>query len=69
MTATQYRNALAQLGPTPTAAAPLLGIDQRTSRRYASLGIRGAPEILLKLLLTRRISSSDVSDAVRYRSI
>jgi hypothetical protein len=69
MTAAQYRNALGQLGLTPTAAARLLGIDQRTSRRYSSLGIRGAPEILLKLLLIRRISASDVSDAVRYRSI
>ena len=69
MTAVQYRNALAQLGLTPTAAARLLGIDERTSRRYSSRGISGAPEILLKLLLIRRISASDVNDAIRYRSI
>jgi hypothetical protein len=35
MTAAQYRNALAELGLTPTAAARLLGIDERTSRRYS----------------------------------
>ena len=69
MTAAQYRNALAQLGLTPTAAARLLGIDERTSRRYSSRGVRGAPEILLKLLLTRRISADDVSCAIRHRSI
>jgi hypothetical protein len=69
MTAAQYRNALAQLSLTPTAAARLLGIDQRTSRRYSSRGIRGAPEILLKLLLTRRIRAGDVSDAIRHRPI
>ena len=65
MTAAQYRNALAQLGLTPTAAARLLGIDERTSRRYSSRGIRGAPEILLKLLLTRRITADDVSHAIQ----
>jgi hypothetical protein len=41
MTAAQYRNALAQLGLTPTAAARLLGIDERTSRRWARHGVRG----------------------------
>jgi hypothetical protein len=64
MTAAQYRNALAQLGLTPTAAARLLGIDGRTSRRYSIRGVSGAPEILLKLLLTRRISAGDVSHAI-----
>jgi hypothetical protein len=39
MTAAQYRTALAQLGLAPTAAARLLGVDERTSRRYASRGI------------------------------
>jgi hypothetical protein len=70
MTAAQYRNALAQMGLTPTAAARLLGVDERTSRRYySSRGVSGAPEILLKLLLTRRISAGDVGYAIRYRSI
>jgi hypothetical protein len=69
MTAAQYRTALAQLGLTPTAAARLLCVDQRTSRRYACRGVCGPPEILLKLLLTRRISAEDVSYAIRYRSI
>jgi hypothetical protein len=69
MTAAQYRSALAQLGLTPTAAARLLCVDERTSHRYASRGVSGAPEILLKLLLTRRISADDVSYAIRYRSI
>jgi hypothetical protein len=57
MTAAQYRKALAELGLTPTAAARLLGVDEGTSRRYSSRGVRGAPEILLKLLLTRRIGA------------
>jgi hypothetical protein len=69
MTAAQYRNALAQLGLTLTAAARLLGVDARTTRRYTRQGTRGAVEILLKLLLIRRISASDVNDAIRHRSI
>jgi hypothetical protein len=69
MTAAQYLTALAQLGLNPTAAGRLLCVDQRTSRRYASRGIFGPPEILLKLLLTSRISADDVSYAIRYRSI
>jgi hypothetical protein len=52
MTAAKYRAALAQLGMNPTAAAGLLGVSAPTSRRYTQQGIRGAPEILLKLLLT-----------------
>jgi hypothetical protein len=53
MTTAQYRSALAQLGVTPTAAGRLLCVDERTSRRYSSRGVSGAPEILLKLLLTQ----------------
>jgi hypothetical protein len=64
MTAAQYRNALAQVGLTPTAAARLLGIYGRTSRRYASRGIRGGSGNLAEAKLTRRISAGDVSNVI-----
>jgi hypothetical protein len=47
--------ALARLDLTQAAAARLLGIDGRTSRRWAQYGIHGTSEILLRLLLTGRI--------------
>jgi hypothetical protein len=41
MTAAQYRDALSRLGLTQMAAARLLGIDDRTSRRWAQYGTHG----------------------------
>ena len=35
MTADEYREAIEQLGLTQSAAARLLGVDDRTSRRWA----------------------------------
>jgi hypothetical protein len=49
MTAAQYRDALSRLGLTQMAAARLLGIDDRTSRRWAQYGTHGTSEILLRL--------------------
>lgn len=42
MTADQYRNAIQALGLSQTAAARLLGVDPRTSRRWIS-GERDIP--------------------------
>lgn len=42
MTSDQYRNAIETLGMSQVAAAKLLGVDARTSRRWAS-GERDVP--------------------------
>jgi hypothetical protein len=67
MTAAQYRDALSRLGLTQMAAARLLGIDDRTSRRWAQYGTHGTSEILLRLLLTGRLRPADIHYARRYR--
>jgi hypothetical protein len=67
MTPAQYRNALFHLGLTQVAAAQLLGVDDRTSRRWARYGVRGTSEIVLRLLLSGRIKPTDINYARRYR--
>ena len=67
MTPSHYRDALARLGLTQVAAARLLGIGDRTSRRWARYGLSGPAVILLRLLLTRRITQNDIHYARRYR--
>lgn len=47
MTPTQYRAALKKLLISQRRAAILLGVDERTSRRYAE---KGAPEMVARLL-------------------
>lgn len=42
MTPDEYRDAIAQLGLSQVAAARLLGVDERTSRRWAT-GERDVP--------------------------
>lgn len=49
MTASEYRNALERLGLTQVAGARLLGVDDRTSRRWA-LGERDVPEPAARFL-------------------
>jgi hypothetical protein len=49
MTADQYRKAIKSLGLTQVAAAHMLGVDERTSRRYA-LGETAIPPPVAKLL-------------------
>lgn len=65
-----YRNALAELGITQVKAAHLLGIDERTSRRYA-LGERSVPVTVRKLLevliAERHKSSSTTKRPVRTK--
>jgi hypothetical protein len=58
MTNRQYRDALARLGLTQAAAVRLIGIDERTSRRWARDGVPGSSRsvaILLRLLLAGMI--------------
>lgn len=47
MTADQYRAALKKLAVSQRKAAQYLGVDERTSRRYAE---NGAPEPIARLL-------------------
>ncbi|RWO08259.1 hypothetical protein [Mesorhizobium sp.] len=47
MTPAAYRAALLRLGLNQTTVAPILGIDARTSRRYAK---QGPPPPLARLL-------------------
>jgi hypothetical protein len=53
MTPAQYRDALARLDLTQVAAARLLGVDDRTSRRWAQYGTHGTSEILGTLIPAR----------------
>jgi hypothetical protein len=63
----QYRDVLDRLGLTQVAAARLFAVGDRTSRRWARDGLRGTPEILLRLLLAGRIKPDDIHYARRYR--
>ncbi len=49
MDATGYREQLGRLGLTQTAAATALGVDDRTSRRWAT-GERSVPGTVARLL-------------------
>ena len=66
MTADEYRTALKALGLTQAGAARLLGVDERTSRRWA----RGEREIpgpvvrFLHFLIAAGIPADDVFDAL-----
>ena len=57
MTADEYSDAIAQLGLSQNGAARLLGVDERTSRRWVS-GERDVPEpaarFLQYLIATRK---------------
>ena len=50
MTAEEYRDAIAALGLTPKGAARFLGIDEETSREWASAGANGPPEPVSRFL-------------------
>lgn len=51
MTSTEYRDALKSLGLSQVSASKVLGINERTSRRYAQHGIRGLVEIRVRAQL------------------
>jgi transcriptional regulator with XRE-family HTH domain len=59
MTARKYRNALSKLGWSQLEAARQLGVNPRTSRRYA-LGERKVPktvELLLRIKLKQELEN------------
>jgi DNA-binding transcriptional regulator YiaG len=60
MTSNQYRDAIEQLGLTQAAAARLLGVDTRTSKRWANdeRTIPGPVERFLKYLIARKTSGA-----------
>lgn len=62
VTPTQFRAALDKLELSQVKAAKLVGVDERTSRRWA-LGQTTVPEavaILLRLLVAKKITVEDV---------
>jgi len=63
MTPTQYRTAIKSLGLSQRGAARLLGVNERTSRRWAlgELPIPRAAALLLALMVKLKISPSDVA--------
>lgn len=63
MTAMQYRSAIEKLGLSQRGAAAFLGVDERTSRRWA-LGEAQVPDsvsLLLKLMIRLKIKPEDVT--------
>lgn len=62
MTQTQYREAIAKLGLSQRGAAAFLGVDERSSRRWAA-GDAAIPEAvakLLRLMIRLKIKPEDV---------
>ncbi len=71
MTHVEYREALARLGVTLYGAGKLLGVDPRTSRRWAedpsmssSRAVPGPVAHLLRLLLVKGISGHEALQAL-----
>ena len=54
MTGKQYQKAIETLGLNQTTAAKVLGINARTSRRYAVIGPPGPVALALRCLLIMR---------------
>lgn len=62
MTALQYRAAIEKLGLSQRGAGAFLGVDERTSRRWA-LGEAQVPEsvaLLLRLMIRLKLKPEDV---------
>ena len=64
MTPDEYRTALERLGLTQTAAAQLLGVDARTSRRWAC-GERDIPPPAVRFLRYLMLSKKTGAHAMR----
>lgn len=61
MTPEQYRKAIARLGMTIAGAGRFLGVNERTTRRWASEGpIPGAVGKLLRLMVRLKLNPDDV---------
>ena len=66
MTANQYRAALERLELTQVGAARLLGVGERTSRRWAEEGnVSSTAAIVLRAMLAGRLSVEDVEKLAR----
>lgn len=63
LTANQYRAALKKLGLSQRGAARLLGVDERTSRKWAENGVSGTATILLRLMLAGKVSAAEIEAA------
>jgi len=63
MTADEYRAALKQLGLTQAAGATFFGVEEVTSRRWATgkSRVHGAAEKLLRLLIAMKLTPEQVS--------
>ena len=64
MTADEYRDAIAQLALTQVAAARLLGVDERTSRRWAT-GERDVPPPAVRFLRYLIATKKNGEQAIR----
>lgn len=60
MKPTLYREAIARLGLTQTAAAALFDASERTGRNWASKGPPLAVALCLWMLIKRKISVGDI---------
>lgn len=64
MTATEFREIIAALGLSQTAAAGLLGVDARTARRWAN-GERDVPEPAARFLRYLKATGRSGDYAIR----
>lgn len=63
MTSTQYRAALDKLGLSQVGAARLFQISEKTSRNWAREGVTGTAAILLRLMVSGKVSAKDIEKA------
>jgi hypothetical protein len=61
VTPNQYRAAIERLGLSQRAAGPFFGVDERTSRRWASDGPPEAVAKLLRLMIKLGLGPKDVT--------
>lgn len=60
MTPIQYRSTIASLGLSQAGAARLLGVDARTSRRWAQSGAPEPVARFLRFLLAAKVAPDEV---------
>lgn len=65
MTPRQYRSAITTLGISDDDAPTVLGVSRITAFRWNRSGITGTAAILLRLLMSGKITVDDVAKATR----
>jgi hypothetical protein len=65
MTSKQYRRAIETLGLTQVAAAKFFGVSDRQSRYWAADGAPPMVEIILRIMLAKRMTVEEVETIVR----